>query len=241
MVPRTVLTRSGPISVNAVRPVNTVQSRTTVNNAGPIKIGTRVNTARPKAVLSAVKGINGNGNPQQDLKNKGVIDSRCSRHVIRNKSYRTNYKEIDGGFVAFGGNSKGGKLQGKVRVVSEGETEKEVGLRGGRKGGRGNRVVAVGERDRGRWAKEGGGSDLGRREKGSVAARAVWSKGARLVLFSPEGAFGYVFKQPTRAFVGGFSSHEGCLGSKGAVGLILSSRGLRLACDSPSKGVFGLG
>ncbi|GKC10003.1 hypothetical protein Tco_1001613 [Tanacetum coccineum] len=37
MVPRTVLTRSGPISVNAVRPVNTVQSRTTVNNAGPMK------------------------------------------------------------------------------------------------------------------------------------------------------------------------------------------------------------
>ncbi|GJR26785.1 retrovirus-related pol polyprotein from transposon TNT 1-94 [Tanacetum coccineum] len=37
MVPRTVLTRSGPISVNAVRPVNTVQSRTAVNNAGPMK------------------------------------------------------------------------------------------------------------------------------------------------------------------------------------------------------------
>ncbi|GJU28464.1 hypothetical protein Tco_1167085 [Tanacetum coccineum] len=37
MVSRTVLTRSGPISVNADRPVNNVQSRTAVNNAGPMK------------------------------------------------------------------------------------------------------------------------------------------------------------------------------------------------------------
>ncbi|GJV49682.1 ribonuclease H-like domain-containing protein [Tanacetum coccineum] len=60
MVPRTVLTRSGPISLNTVRPVNTVQPRTAVNNAGPMKNGTRVNTARPKAAISAIKGNKGN-------------------------------------------------------------------------------------------------------------------------------------------------------------------------------------
>ncbi|GKD07883.1 hypothetical protein Tco_1187568, partial [Tanacetum coccineum] len=91
MVPRTVLSRSGPILVNTVRPVNIVQPRTTVNNAGHMKNvinnaystarrlfnkitaannssftknvyivkGTRVNTARLKAVLSAVKGNKG--------------------------------------------------------------------------------------------------------------------------------------------------------------------------------------
>ncbi|GJS77596.1 putative ribonuclease H-like domain-containing protein [Tanacetum coccineum] len=37
LVPRTVVTRSGPISVNAVRLVNTIQSRTAVNNARPMK------------------------------------------------------------------------------------------------------------------------------------------------------------------------------------------------------------
>ncbi|GJT52050.1 hypothetical protein Tco_0978207 [Tanacetum coccineum] len=37
MVQRTVLTRSGPISLNAARLVNAVQPRTTVNNAGPMK------------------------------------------------------------------------------------------------------------------------------------------------------------------------------------------------------------
>nr|GEZ07116.1 copia protein [Tanacetum cinerariifolium] len=36
----------------------------------------------------------------------------------RNKSYLIDYKEIDGGFVAFGGNSKGGKItrKGKIRT-----------------------------------------------------------------------------------------------------------------------------
>nr|GEU42821.1 hypothetical protein [Tanacetum cinerariifolium] len=43
------------------------------------------------------------GNPQQDLQDKGVIGSGCSRHMIRNMSYLTDYKEIDKGYVAFGG------------------------------------------------------------------------------------------------------------------------------------------
>nr|GEW93105.1 ribonuclease H-like domain-containing protein [Tanacetum cinerariifolium] len=53
------------------------------------------------------------GNPQQDLKDKGVIDSGYSRHMTRNRSYLTDYEEINGGFVAFGGNSKGEKITGK--------------------------------------------------------------------------------------------------------------------------------
>ncbi|GJX50743.1 putative ribonuclease H-like domain-containing protein [Tanacetum coccineum] len=113
MIPRTVLTWSGPILLNIARPVNTVQPRTAVNNAGPMKNvinnaysnarrpfnkitatnnsnftkkvntvkGIKVNIARPKAVLSVVKGNKGNavkasacwGNPQQDLRDKGDL------------------------------------------------------------------------------------------------------------------------------------------------------------------------
>ncbi|GJS93721.1 retrovirus-related pol polyprotein from transposon TNT 1-94 [Tanacetum coccineum] len=164
MVPRTVLTRYGPISLNTARPVNTVQPRTTVNNAGPMKNvinnansttrrpfnkitatnnsnltkkvntvkGTRVNTARPKSVISAFKGNKGNavkasacwvwrlkhkildhGNPQQDLKDKGVIDSGCSRHMTRNRSYLTDYEEINGG-LSLESNSIGGIITRKV-------------------------------------------------------------------------------------------------------------------------------
>nr|GEY47736.1 putative ribonuclease H-like domain-containing protein [Tanacetum cinerariifolium] len=42
------------------------------------------------------------GNPHQDLKDKRVIDSGCSMHMTGNRSYLIDYKEIDGGFVAFG-------------------------------------------------------------------------------------------------------------------------------------------
>nr|GEV49607.1 uncharacterized mitochondrial protein AtMg00810-like [Tanacetum cinerariifolium] len=61
--------------------------------------------------------------PRADLSFAGLDDSvlslnRCSRHMTGNKSYLTDYQEIDGGFVAFGGNAKGGKItrKGKIRT-----------------------------------------------------------------------------------------------------------------------------
>nr|GEY38674.1 putative ribonuclease H-like domain-containing protein [Tanacetum cinerariifolium] len=50
------------------------------------------------------------GNPQLALQDKGVIDSGCSRHMTRNMSYLSNFEELNGGYVAFGGNPKGGKI-----------------------------------------------------------------------------------------------------------------------------------
>ncbi|GJY54882.1 putative ribonuclease H-like domain-containing protein [Tanacetum coccineum] len=108
--------------------INTVKDKN-VNAARPKAV---VNAARPKAVVNVVKGNNVNavkalacwvwkpktkvldhGNPQMDLQDKGVIDSGCSRHMTGNMSYLTDYEEIDGGYVAFGGNPKGGKITGK--------------------------------------------------------------------------------------------------------------------------------
>ncbi|GJV83840.1 uncharacterized mitochondrial protein-like protein [Tanacetum coccineum] len=47
---------------------------------------------------------------------KGVIDSGCSRHMTGNMSYLTDFEEIDGGYVAFGGNPKGGKITGRGTI-----------------------------------------------------------------------------------------------------------------------------
>ncbi|GKB17095.1 putative ribonuclease H-like domain-containing protein [Tanacetum coccineum] len=63
MVPRTVLTRSSPISLNAARPVNTIQPRTAVNNAGPMKnvINNAYSTARrPFNKITAANNSNFN-------------------------------------------------------------------------------------------------------------------------------------------------------------------------------------
>ncbi|GJU34718.1 retrovirus-related pol polyprotein from transposon TNT 1-94 [Tanacetum coccineum] len=159
MVPRAVLMKSGLVSINTARQVNAAHSKTTVNAARPMSYlsktthstvkrpihknttfknsninqrGKNLNTARPKAVVNAVKGNNFNvvkasacwvwkpknkvldhGNPQMDLQDQGVIDSGCSRYMTGNMSYLTDYEEIDGGYVAFGGNPKGGKITRK--------------------------------------------------------------------------------------------------------------------------------
>nr|GEZ29782.1 ribonuclease H-like domain-containing protein [Tanacetum cinerariifolium] len=65
----------------------------------------RVNTAKPSA-----------GNPQQALKDKGVIDSGCSRHMSGNMSYLSDFEELNEGYVSFGGNPKGGKITGKGKI-----------------------------------------------------------------------------------------------------------------------------
>ncbi|GJV79377.1 putative ribonuclease H-like domain-containing protein [Tanacetum coccineum] len=56
------------------------------------------------------------GNPQYALQDQGIFDSGCSRHMTRNKSYLTDYQDIDGGFVAFAGSPKGGKITGKGKI-----------------------------------------------------------------------------------------------------------------------------
>nr|GEV09445.1 RNA-directed DNA polymerase, eukaryota [Tanacetum cinerariifolium] len=50
------------------------------------------------------------GNLQHALKDKGVIDSGCSRHMTWNMSYLFDFEKINGGYVAFGENPKGGKI-----------------------------------------------------------------------------------------------------------------------------------
>ncbi|GJU10359.1 hypothetical protein Tco_1132755 [Tanacetum coccineum] len=59
------------------------------------------------------------GNSQMDLQDQGVIDSGCSRHMTGNMSYLTDYEEIDGGYAAFRGNPKGGKITRKGIKVSD--------------------------------------------------------------------------------------------------------------------------
>nr|GFA87221.1 ribonuclease H-like domain-containing protein [Tanacetum cinerariifolium] len=58
------------------------------------------------------------GNPQYTLKDQGIFDSGCSRHMTRNKSFLTDYQEINRGFVAFGGSLKGGKISRKGKIMT---------------------------------------------------------------------------------------------------------------------------
>ncbi|GJW89854.1 retrovirus-related pol polyprotein from transposon TNT 1-94, partial [Tanacetum coccineum] len=90
-------------SISTARPVNTVSPKPKVYDALPI----------PYSYFSHISP----GIPQYTLHDQGIFDSECSRHVTGNKSFLTDYQEIDGGFVAFGGSPKGGKIaeKGKIR------------------------------------------------------------------------------------------------------------------------------
>nr|GEV28350.1 ribonuclease H-like domain-containing protein [Tanacetum cinerariifolium] len=68
----------------------------------------------PTAVLTQSKP----DNPQHALKDKGVIDSGCSRHMTWNMSYLSDFEELNGGYVAIGGNPNGGKIfdKGKIKT-----------------------------------------------------------------------------------------------------------------------------
>nr|GEY51170.1 hypothetical protein [Tanacetum cinerariifolium] len=56
-------------------------------------------------------------NPQQkEYNEKGVIDSSCSRHMIGNKCYLTDYEDYDGGFVSFGDGKGRISRKGKIKT-----------------------------------------------------------------------------------------------------------------------------
>ncbi|GKB61364.1 putative ribonuclease H-like domain-containing protein [Tanacetum coccineum] len=52
--------------------------------------------------------------PHKALKNKGIVDRGCSRHMIGNKVYLTDYQDNNGGPVAFGGSK--GYITGKSKI-----------------------------------------------------------------------------------------------------------------------------
>nr|GEZ62873.1 ribonuclease H-like domain-containing protein [Tanacetum cinerariifolium] len=140
MVPTAVFTQSKPVSNNAVRPLSAALPNITVTrprhahhvftkSKSPIRRhitcspSSKTSTSPPRVtatkalVVSVAQGKQGTwGNPQQALKDKGVIDSGCSRHMTGNMSYLSEFEELNGGYVTFGGNPKGGKITGKGKI-----------------------------------------------------------------------------------------------------------------------------
>nr|GEX17223.1 ribonuclease H-like domain-containing protein [Tanacetum cinerariifolium]GEX35939.1 ribonuclease H-like domain-containing protein [Tanacetum cinerariifolium] len=128
---RVVLTRSKLVSLTAARPITTIVPQTKVTRPRPAKTVVTKPHSPPKRNINrrpspnpsnfphkvttvkahkvnAVKGVQGNWD-------KGVVDSRCSRHMTGNMSYLFDFEAINGGYVAFG-NPRGGKVTGKSKI-----------------------------------------------------------------------------------------------------------------------------
>nr|GEW50192.1 hypothetical protein [Tanacetum cinerariifolium] len=123
-----ILTQSKLVPITIVRPVTTAVLKTSVTrprqaktivtktNSPPIRLinsspSPKASTFPPK--VTTIKATM--GDPQHALKDKEVIDSGFSRYMIGNMSYLSDFEELNGRYVSFGGNPKGGKIFGKER------------------------------------------------------------------------------------------------------------------------------
>nr|GEV45158.1 ribonuclease H-like domain-containing protein [Tanacetum cinerariifolium] len=134
VVPTTVVPKSKLVTINAARPITVDVPKIKVTRPRPDKpIVTKLTTPPrrhitrslslkaspfpPKVTVVKAPMVNdAQGNPQHALQDKVVIDSGCSRHMTGNMSYLSDFKELNGRYVAFGCNPKGGKISRKGKI-----------------------------------------------------------------------------------------------------------------------------
>nr|GEV93121.1 hypothetical protein [Tanacetum cinerariifolium] len=68
----------------------------------------------PKIEKQDRNGHTRKDDPYRALKDKGIVDSGCSRHITGNKAYLADYQEFKGGFVAFRGTNR--RINGKGNI-----------------------------------------------------------------------------------------------------------------------------
>nr|GEU81111.1 hypothetical protein [Tanacetum cinerariifolium] len=140
VVPKTSVTRSKQVKPIVTQPNSPKRRHITRSPSPKASNSPPKDTAVKASVVNATQGMQGKWewrpkclildhvsrntsasmilkrDPQHALKDKGVTDSRCSRHMTGNMSYLSDFEELNGGYVAFRGNPKGGKISGKGKI-----------------------------------------------------------------------------------------------------------------------------
>nr|GEV39208.1 hypothetical protein [Tanacetum cinerariifolium] len=119
VVPTAVVPKSKLVPINAARPITAVVPKIKapmvccLGCSEKMGMETKMSSFRPCFLQHKCINDPKKGNPQHSLKDKRVIDSGCPRHMIGNMSYLSDFEELNGGHVAFGGNPKGGQISRK--------------------------------------------------------------------------------------------------------------------------------
>nr|GEZ71810.1 putative ribonuclease H-like domain-containing protein [Tanacetum cinerariifolium] len=114
MVPAVVLTQSKPVYITAVRPVSATVPKIMV---------TRPRLAHPIITMSK-SPIRWHITHSQSLKTSNspprvtAVQALVVSAAQGNMSYLSEFEELNGGYVAFGGNLKGGKISGKGKIMT---------------------------------------------------------------------------------------------------------------------------
>nr|GEW80383.1 hypothetical protein [Tanacetum cinerariifolium] len=132
-----LLPKSKPVSITTVRPVSvdvpkviksrpnyahtivtksksTIRRHKTRSHFSKTSNSSLRVTAAKAQVVNAAKGKKGKWD-------KGVTNNGCSRHMTGNMSYLSDFQELNGRYVAFGGNPKGGKISSKGKIKTDSE------------------------------------------------------------------------------------------------------------------------
>ncbi|GKA26643.1 putative ribonuclease H-like domain-containing protein [Tanacetum coccineum] len=143
MSPKVVLLKTGLTPLNTVRPVNTAHPKTAVHSAKSKTHFSKQAQSTAKRPFYKKTGLTNRfgdlpnlmvhhlllkdtttlmheadpSKPQHD--DKGFVDSGCSRHMTGNIAYLSDFKEFDGGYVAFGGGAYGGRITGKGTLKTD--------------------------------------------------------------------------------------------------------------------------
>nr|GEV26118.1 copia protein [Tanacetum cinerariifolium] len=108
---------------------NTIAQRATFSNQKVNIVGNKSLSAVKRNWDTAVKASAGcnwrnkrnscnKDDPHRALKDKGIVDSECSRNMTGNKAYLADYQEFKGGSVAFGGSNGRITSKGKIKAGS---------------------------------------------------------------------------------------------------------------------------
>nr|GEU45766.1 hypothetical protein [Tanacetum cinerariifolium] len=108
----TVVTQSKPVHITAARPVSTVVPKIKVTrptHAKPIVTKTNSPTRR---LINHCPSLKSSNSPSRVT----IVKAPMVNAAQGNMTYLSDFKELNGGYVAFGGNPKGGKISGKGKI-----------------------------------------------------------------------------------------------------------------------------
>ncbi|GJY28774.1 putative ribonuclease H-like domain-containing protein [Tanacetum coccineum] len=115
MTPREVLLKTGLTSLNTVRPVNTAHPKSAVHSAKSMShFSKQAQSTAQRPFFKQITLTRRSGKPQQD--DKGFVKSRCLKHMTGNIAYLSDFKEFNGGYVAFGRGAYGGRITDTFKI-----------------------------------------------------------------------------------------------------------------------------
>ncbi|GJZ58172.1 putative ribonuclease H-like domain-containing protein [Tanacetum coccineum] len=129
MLPRAVLMKTGLKSFNTARTVNTAHPKSTVYSAKPMSCFSKSEQStdqRPfyKKTTLTSRYVNQKLNTAMrhyhtERPRAVNTTSGCSRHMIGNIAYLSDFKEFNGGYVTFGGGAHGGRISSKGTLKTD--------------------------------------------------------------------------------------------------------------------------